>query len=625
MPCFLLLRFKRVIMFKQYSTYKYLIATQGSQPQATTQIQNLTHLLFSKNGFMLLGTATILILIALFGNKKGNSKGKLAKGFFGSYSEKRKAATIGKQQIKARKHNEVTVFLGRPLTSQNILSNLKYKPPLFLPDAQRGIAVMGGPGSGKTFSAIDQALLSIVDQGFPIILYDFKYPTQSKRIAGYAKSKGYKINIFAPGYPESEICNPLDFLKGPSDALMARQFAEVLNRNFKKEGTNASDQFFTVAGDQLTEAILMLAKGTKYPDIMMCQSILSLPDLPERLKNEKANINPWVYASFGQLISVANSEKTVASIIATANSNFTSFMKADILNAFCGKSTIPLNLKGKELLILGLDREKRDVLSPLLATILHLIVNKNVTKERSDPIFLCLDELPTLYLPSLTNWLNENREDGLATLIGFQNIVQLEKIYGKELSRAILGGCASKIVFNPQDAESAKMFAEYLGDVEVNFNSKSRGTSGGKSNVNISEHNQTKKLFPTEEFLKLPTGNCVIINPGFRKKDESYIPIKQKISASKEYLKIRSESGKIWEDILKTLGNKKKPTITEKDVKARYVLCEKLFPEKNKDADIAENSNLTLETINEQQNGQKNNQSLNDKVKDNFEKFRQFI
>jgi type IV secretory pathway TraG/TraD family ATPase VirD4 len=70
---------------------------------------------------------------------------------------------------------------------------------------------MGGPGSGKTFSVIDQALLSAIDQGFPVLLYDFKYPTQSKRIAGYAKSKGYKVNIFAPGYRESEICNPIDF------------------------------------------------------------------------------------------------------------------------------------------------------------------------------------------------------------------------------------------------------------------------------------------------------------------------------------------------------------------------------------------------------------------------------
>jgi hypothetical protein len=361
----------------------------------------------------------------------------------------------------------------------------------------------------------------------------------------------------------------------------------------------------------------MLAKGTDYPDIMMCQGILSLTNLPQRLISQKNQINPWVYASFGQLISVANSEKTVASIIATANSNFTSFMKADILGAFCGQSTIPLDLKGKQMLILGLDREKRDVLSPLLATILHLIVNRNVTKKRSDPLFLCLDELPTLFLPSLTNWLNENREDGLATLIGFQNIVQLEKIYGKELSRAILGGCATKIVFNPQDAESAKMFAEYLGDAEVHFKSKSTGSSSGKSNTNLSEHNQTKKLLPPEEFLKLPTGKCVIINPSFKRKDESYIPLKEKIYISAEYLKARSQSEQVWETLLTELSNTSNPQVSQVEIQKRRLVCEELFPD-------GESNNSQVESI-ETQSPTSSSQSTTDNLSDNFSKFARFV
>jgi type IV secretory pathway TraG/TraD family ATPase VirD4 len=122
------------------------------------------------------------------------------------------------------------------------------------PDAQRGIAVCGGPGSGKTFSVIDPAVRSAINQGFPIILYDFKYPSQTSRIAGYAAENGYNVRVFAPGYPESDVCNPLDFLKEDTDSLMARQMAEVLNKNFSTGGANKSeDPFFTQAGDQLTE------------------------------------------------------------------------------------------------------------------------------------------------------------------------------------------------------------------------------------------------------------------------------------------------------------------------------------------------------------------------------------
>jgi type IV secretory pathway TraG/TraD family ATPase VirD4 len=80
-----------------------------------------------------------------------------------------------------------------------------------------------------------------------------------------------------------------------------------------------------------------------------------------------------------------------------------------ILSAFCGKTTIPLDLTGKQMIVMGLDREKRDVVAPLLAMVLHMIVTRNVTQKRQVPLVLALDELPTLYLPALVQWLNENR------------------------------------------------------------------------------------------------------------------------------------------------------------------------------------------------------------------------
>jgi type IV secretory pathway TraG/TraD family ATPase VirD4 len=67
-------------------------------------------------------------------------------------------------------------------------------------------------------------------------------------------------------------------------------------------------------------------------------------------------------------------------------------------------------------------------------------------RKKSLSLVLTLDKLPTLYLPALFQWLNENRADGLVTLLGFQNMAQLEKTYGKELARAILEGHATKAV-----------------------------------------------------------------------------------------------------------------------------------------------------------------------------------
>lgn len=249
-----------------------------------------------------------------------------------------------------------------------------------------------------------------------------------------------------------------------------------MNKNFKLMAADKEDPFFGPAGDQLAEAVFMSAKSSQYPDIMMCQAILSLEDLIGRIQAAK-DLNPWIRASYGQLLSVGKSERTVASIVATANIIFSRFMKQGVLGAFCGETTLPLDLKGKQLLVIGMDRQRRDVVGPLVATVLHMIVNRNVTQPRKDPLVLVLDEVPTLYLPALVQWLNENREDGLVTILGFQNLVQMEKAYGKELARAILGGCATKAIFNPQELDSAKMFSEFLGDKEINYKQRSRGQS----------------------------------------------------------------------------------------------------------------------------------------------------
>jgi type IV secretory pathway TraG/TraD family ATPase VirD4 len=47
----------------------------------------------------------------------------------------------------------------------------------------------------------------------------------------------------------------------------------------------------------------------------------------------------------------------------------------------------------------------------------------------------------------------------------------LQEFYGEKVARAIFGGTATKFIFNPQDGESAKIFADYLGEEEVLFNS----------------------------------------------------------------------------------------------------------------------------------------------------------
>lgn len=550
----------------------HFVAVKPTPDPFTRTFDNISRTVSPQQGMMLIACLGLVGLIALVGGT-GGKKGKLAKGYFGDRAEKASAKRVALKQMRDRKKNAVSVWVGMP--TQNPLG----KPPLYLPDAQRGMAVLGAPGTGKTVSVIDQVAISVIEQGLPMIVWDFKYPTQTSRLAAYAVKQGYDLHIFAPGYPESEVCNPLEFLKNAADSMMARQFAEVMNQNFKRSDQASEDGFFGPAGDQVTEAIMMLARGTDYPDLMMCQALASRTDLAHQIMKQKEKLNPWVLASFGQLISSAESEKTVSSILATANINFTRFMKADVLPAFCGQTTIPTFLEGKQMLVLGLDREKRDVLAPLIAAILHLLISRNVSRLRSDPLFLMADEVPTLYLPALHHWLNENREVGLCTVLGFQNLVQMEKMYGKDLARAIVGGCATKVIFNPQDLESAKLFSDYLGLKEVKFKQKSRGKSSGKASTNIAEQVQTKPLFEASDFLQLPTGRCILLNPHYKRGKAAYIPLLESIELSGDYRAILRWSEGRGERVRERLAERSSQVmVSQEDLGARYGLAERMFP-----------------------------------------------
>ncbi|MDZ8035153.1 type IV secretory system conjugative DNA transfer family protein [Nostoc sp. DedSLP04] len=550
--------------------------------------------LISPAGVGLLACGAVIVVAKYIDAKVGKSK--LATARWGGTREKTAARKLACKQINSRKHNQVSLYVGTPKNTKTEIVNgiRKTQIPLdaktlYFPEAQRGILVCGGPGSGKSFSMINPMIRSAIDQGFPLVLYDFKYSEQESAtstskgqapiLAGYALERGYQVTVLAPGFAESAVANPIDFLRNNEDSEMARQLAITLNRNFQLGEKNSGNNFFTNAGDQLVQAVFMLAKGTPYPDIMMCQAILGLPKLVKRIEQAE-NLNFMVREAFAQFVSVAGSPETAASIVGTASGLFSRFMVPSALAAFCGQTNIPLDLKGRQMVIFGMNKEKRDVIAPLLISILHLLVSRNVANKRTCPLVLGIDELPTLYLPALVDWLNQNREDGLISILGLQNLSMLIEAYGENTTNAIFGGCATKAFFNPQDDVAAERFSKFLGEEEIKYKQRSR-SSGGKGGASISnsDQNSTRKLFDVNQFNTLPSGKAVIISPGFRSRGQISLPILQSIKIPQHEIQSEADSVKAWYEFQKFLS-KKSTLLTPADEEMRIRRAEalKLLP-----------------------------------------------
>jgi type IV secretion system protein VirD4 len=478
-----------------------------------------------------MGTILLGMLLMLAAMRLTQSKtGKISTGRFGQGAEKRSAQRTAKQQRKQRKAHRVSFKSGK----------------LNIPEAQQGIAVCGAPNSGKTYSIIDPVIRDAIGQGFPIVVYDFK-GAQLEAHAVYAAAQGYEVHVFAPGFPYTGVCNPLDFVRAASDALMAGQLAEVIYKNTRRGNHAGENDFFSNAGQKLVEAVILLSKLTEFPDLLMAKKLLNLPGLTKRVRltAQSGRIPIWTIESFSQLISSEDAEKQVAGIVATAQRTFDKFISKELIPSFVGKTTIPLDLKGKQILFLQVDTQKRDMVAPLLAALLHMIVARNFSKPRDEPLVVSLDELPTLHLDDLPKWINEFRSYGFCAILGYQNFAQLQHTYGKDLSRAIFAACGTKVFFNPRDDETAGLVSRYLGEKEVRVFTKST-SSGMNHSTSRNEQIQKMPLMTIDEVLKLDQGECVFINPAYKGGREASVPLRLKLTVPKSDVKIQEQSERLW-------------------------------------------------------------------------------
>jgi type IV secretory pathway TraG/TraD family ATPase VirD4 len=547
-----------------------------------------------------IGTAIGLLIIWWWIREKPrNSKDKLGTARWVDKSDVANAWKIANKQFNAPEKKQLVTWINTPRVGRKLWKKghkLHHtKNTVMVPDCQRGTAICGAPGSGKTFSSFDPMIQSVIEQGLPLILYDAKYPEgQAEMHIAYAMQQGYEVKVFAPGYAESEICNILDFMEDSEDGVTAAQIGKTMARNFSMNGGSDGDPFFALSGDQLIKAVMQTAKmlhPEQIADVATCQTILQIPpvELINRVKN--APMSPWVKISWSQFFSMAESEKTAASVAATAALLFTNMIDKAVLPSLCGKSTIPLKLKGKQMLVLGMDSKRRDIVGPILATVLEALVQANFAEGgRTDPLAIFLDEIPSLLLPNLESWLNELRSKGAAFFIGFQNISMLEKAYKESGLKAILTGCNTKIIFNPGELESAEYFSKYLGEIELNFQQRTRsqGQAPNSSSNSYADQRQARALITTDQINRLPTGSCLMISPSYGNKDEAYVPQKLSIAILDDVIQKAKFGSDNFQKII-TEMRKKGDNDKSIDLELRKAAVDRLIPDvssvKSPDAD----------------------------------------
>lgn len=509
--------------------------------------------------------------------------------------------------------------IGRAATEKLVA---KYQPPqhqsksdntLYFPNVQQSIAILGSAGAGKTYSIGNPLIRSALDQGITTIVGDIKYPDQTKEIAGYAAQRGYRVQIIAPSFAETDTLNPYIFVKNSGDSIGAGQLSSVLAKNLAM-GDKEAGGFFETAGATVFESSIMTAKWLAedplaiaitrriwqldendplphISDLLSSAAIHNLSELGNRIRYARHRLNPWNYQSFVQLLSSGSGDAgkknvTEAGILANAQQTINKLVKLAIIPAICGKSNVEINLDGvnaKTLTIIGLNQDYSQVISPVLAALIDLLVSYNVAnaRPRTNPLFVSLDEVPQFFLPKLVSWLALARSAGFCCQLLLQNFSQLKETYGDNVADTIVGNCATKFFMNPQHQASAQAYSDYLGTREHRYYTRSTSNQKGSGTTTTRTENVTEiPLIEAAEILKLDRGKAIVISPNYRNSHhkESYVPILLDITVPERDLEESKKSVEVWEQMRASRAKPIDEAATTREFQLRCQLVEALLP-----------------------------------------------
>ena len=250
------------------------------------------------------------------------------------------------------------------------------------------------------------------------------------------------------------------------------------------------------------------------------------------LTSELQNIKKYLEGTFAETLASDKIEKTAISIRAV----LATYLKClkyvdDDPNGFSIRDWIQDESQKNWIFITSLG-DRHNTLRPLITAWLDTAINSVISlPENSDRrIWFIMDELSSLQiLPSLANGVAEARKFGGCFVLGWQNIAQLEQIYGVKGATNISGLAKTRLIYIQPDPTLAKWAAANLGEsiVDEVREGVSYGANSIRDGVSLSRSEIRKSLISYSEIMNLGNHRCYIRLPARLPLTELEFPYKK--------------------------------------------------------------------------------------------------
>ena len=372
------------------------------------------------------------------------------------------------------------------------------KGPLVVPNPFQGMLVEGGAGSGKSASIIETTIYQALEKGFSGFIYDFKGspPTLGKTAYNSCKQLNSKSRFAIINFSDlknSNRCNPINpaYLKTASHCEEA---AIVLMRNLNPEYIERPDFWARNYQTVLKGCIMFLQHIEQTTGRRVCTLphlvTLLLEDfqaISERV-NQNDQLRKMTSAVFGIDPQAVNQLQGVKGTIQSAINRLYTKELFYILNP-SKEDEISLDVSNPAdpiMLTVCNDPEIPDALGPAVSLIASRVM-KLINQQGKNPSLFCIDELPTLYIPNLATLPATGRSNKVVTLLGIQDMSQLQFLY-KDEAKMVLANMGTQFVGMTNNTETAKRVVDLLG--QVRKEEVSRTESDSSTSESFRQHTE---------------------------------------------------------------------------------------------------------------------------------------
>lgn len=455
----------------------------------------------------------------------------------------------------------------------------------------RASVVLGTPGSGKSYAVVNNYIKQMIEKGYSMYIYDFKFDDLSVIAYNHLRThlhcykvppKFYVINFDDPR--RSHRCNPIDarFMTDISDAY---ESAYTIMLNLNKTWITKQGDFFVESPIILLAAVIWFLKI--YQEGRYC----TFPHAIELLNKRYADLFTILTArpSLENYLSPfmdawkGGAQDQLQGQIASAKIPLSRMISPRLYWVMSGNDfTLDINNpEAPKVLCVGNNPDRQNIYSAALglynSRIVRLINKKGKLKSA-----VIIDELPTIYFRGLDNLIATARSNKVAVCLGFQDYSQLKRDYGDK-EAAVIQNTVGNVFSGQVVGETAKTLSERFGKVLQKRESMSISPEQESRSVST----QLDSLIPPSKISNLSQGmfvgavadnfgekieqkifhaQIIVDNGAVARETAAYVPIPEITSFRDEtgtdrmdriveenYQRIRAEVNQIIQDELKRI------------------------------------------------------------------------